>query len=479
MHYWARPHRALLVMVAATALGCGGGDSSAADGGGDSGPAPQGRDAGALDTGSVGQPDAFASDAGPHPGDSGHAGDAAMQGDAPSGPPDGGAIALPRPSAASVSDAIAAGLSSYHRNASTGDIWCLPCDGAPVMLAAAAYAGDTSVDARLLEQMRNLLSGGNDPFATGGYAANDERNATAMYAIAKLVPRIWSQLSAAEVHTIDLIMEATLVASAYTTADATNANGAPLSIEGSNDPNRDFNPNYREGMIGAVLVGTEYFGGQQATTALLQAFDDVAFAAELQANGLTNAYWTFGTYMTNASAPQPQAIQQGIQGYAMHGMTLGQLMNIYLYLVSDTFGATVACGLNGGAGILVGSVYAGRIVSGCSGLPNLGAVGMEKEFDSVDGNGPRSDAGYVRLGLRTNLMNQLVLLLYGDWQATAASMTALQQVGIGVKDFFYKATQGYESYSHGTDEGLFTCASMDCPLNQAIWTELLAPAHGL
>src|SRR5581483_10935555 len=93
-----------------------------------------------------------------------------------------------------VSDAIAADLSSYHRNASTGDIWCLPCDGAPVVLALAALQGDTSVDTRLLQQMRQLLSNSNDPFGTGGYAANDERNATAMYAIAKRVPRIWSQL---------------------------------------------------------------------------------------------------------------------------------------------------------------------------------------------------------------------------------------------------------------------------------------------
>jgi hypothetical protein len=52
-------------------------------------------------------------------------------------------------------------------------------------------------------------------------------------------------------------------------------------------------------------------------------------------------------------------------------------------------------------------------------------------------------------------------------------------VGVGVTDFFYKATQGYRSYSHGGDAGLFTCDDMDCVLNQAFWTELLAPAHGL
>jgi hypothetical protein len=140
----------------------------------------------------------------------------------------------------------------------------------------------------------------------------------------------------------------------------------------------------------------------------------------------------------------------------------------------------VACGLNAGAGILVGATYAGRIVAGCPGLPNAGAVGMEKEFDSVDGNGKRSDAGYVRLGLRTDLMNQLVLVAYGDWKETAASTKAVKQTNVGVVDFFYKAMNGYQSYSHGTDEGLFKCGTdMDCTLNQAFWTEVLAPGHGL
>ncbi len=440
------------------------------------------------------QDGAIAADAATSPSDASSeqlpAGDAAGSPDAPgtsadTGPatsPDGSAPMLGHLSQTVVSDAIGTALSSFHRNTSTGDIWCTPCDGAPVVLAAAAYTGDTTVDARLLQQMRLLLSGSNDPFGTGGYSANDERNATAMYAIAKRTPRIWSQLTAAETHKIDLIMEATLVADVYATADKTNASGPPLTFDGSNNSNRDWNPNYREGMIGAVLVGTEYFGGQAPTEAMLAAYDHAAFTSSLQSNGLSNLYWTFSTYISNpsAGAPSPQTVQQGITGYAMHGITLGQLLAMYVYLANDTFSATVACGLNAGAGILVGSVYAGRVVSGCAGLPHLGASGMEKEFDSTDANGARSDASYARLGLRTNLFNQLVLVIYGDWQDSTANTAALKLVATGVADFFYKATAGYQDYSHGTNEGLFQCGtSMDCPLNQALWTQMLAPAHGM
>jgi hypothetical protein len=277
-------------------------------------------------------------------------------------------------------------------------------------------------------------------------------------------------------------MEATLVADIYLTADKTNATAVPRGLDGDTNHDRDWNPNYREGMIGAVLVATEYFGGQQPTEAILAAYDHAAFTAELQSNGLLNAYWVFSTYQrdTAAGAPSPQTVKDGIAGYALKGMTLGQLLDIYVYLASDTFSATVACGLNNGAGILVGGVYAGKIVSGCAGLPNLGAVGMEKEFDSVDAEGKRSSAGYVRLGVRTNLFNQLVLMIYGDWKTTAPSTAAMSKVNVGVTDFFYKATQGYEGYSHAKDEGLFKCGTdMDCVINQAIWNEVLAPAHGL
>src|SRR5215831_112806 len=391
---------ALCALAAAAGVGCG--DDIGQTGSGGSG-----------GTGGRGGAGGAGGSAGTGGGAGGAGGSAGMGGGGGGG---GGPVMLPRPSPDVVSHALSAGLSSYHRNASTGDIWCLPCDGAPVVLAAAAYTGDTSVDTRLLQQIREVLGNNKEPFSTGGYAANDERNVTAMFAIAKRTARIWGQLSAAEIHTIDTIMEATLVADVYATADSTNLGGPPRTFDGSSNSNRDWNPNYREGMIGAVLVGTEYFGGQQPTEALLGGYDHAAFTAGLQTAGLNNLYWTFSTYQTNSAAPSPQTVQQGIRGYTIYGMTLGQLLDLYLNLANDTFSATVSCGLNGGAGILVGGVYAGRIVSGCSGLPNLGAVGMEKEFASVDAEGQRSDAGYVRLGLRTNLFNHLVLFIYGDWR---------------------------------------------------------------
>ena len=216
-------------------------------------------------------------------------------------------------------------------------------------------------------------------------------------------------------------------------------------------------------MIGAVLVGTEYFGAS-AATAMLASYDHAAFTADLQAQGLQNLYWTFSTDMTNpsAGAPSPQTVEAGITGYSMHGITLDQLLAMYVYLASNTFSATVSCGLNNGAGVQAGSIYAGPIVSGCSGLPNVGKVGMGLEFDSVDADGPRSSESRniwacvtISSSARARRLRRL--------DNTAAATLVIPQVATGVTDFFYKATEGYEDYSEGIDQELFKCGtSTDC-----------------
>jgi hypothetical protein len=70
--------------------------------------------------------------------------------------------------------------------------------GAPVVLAVAAYAGNTTADAALLRQISDLLAGGNESVADGGYTAQHERWGTGMLAIARQTPRIWARLSATE-----------------------------------------------------------------------------------------------------------------------------------------------------------------------------------------------------------------------------------------------------------------------------------------
>ena len=409
--------------------------------------------------------------------------DASVPGaDAGDGPDAGGVgqgVAFPVIDPSVLTDAIGQGLTYYRRNGN-GEPYCGgACDGAPVMLAVAAYAGQTAADARLLQQMRHVLGNGNDPIGNGAYVAVLERDVTAMFAIARRVPRVWGQLTAAEVEKIDLIMKATLVADAYMTSDASAKGVAEVTSLDGETASRDHNPNYREGMIGAVLVSTAYFGGQGPAEAILDNYDHVAFTAELGSKGLQNLWSTFSTYVTkpSAGAPSPETVQKRIKSYRLYGMTLGQLLDIYLNLTNDTFGKKVSCGLDGGAGITVSGKRAGVIVSGCAGLPNLGAIGMEKEFDSVDANGARSSAGYAYLGTRANMFHHLVLVAHGLWQTTSATSAAYDRMAVGVTDFFYKAQHGYVGYSKGKVDGTFSCSDTDCALNHAFFTQVIAKLH--
>src|SRR5687767_10174072 len=76
---------------------------------------------------------------------------------------------LPAPSDAAIADAIAVKLTRHTRHAKGGAHTEMGANGgAPVILAAAAYAGKTQADARLLEQIRFSITGGNDITANGG-----------------------------------------------------------------------------------------------------------------------------------------------------------------------------------------------------------------------------------------------------------------------------------------------------------------------
>ena len=151
------------------------------------------------------------------------------------------------PSQAAVNAAIGASLISYHRDYSggaytNGSFY----GGASVALAVAAYAGNMTADARLLQQIRHTLTAGKEICANGGYPAQHERHVTGMFAIVKQTPRIWNQLTTAEKTRIDLIMKAAFIASAFTTANNNPyilASTQQYSLDGDDSLNRAWNPN--------------------------------------------------------------------------------------------------------------------------------------------------------------------------------------------------------------------------------------------
>lgn len=389
------------------------------------------------------------------------------------------------PSQAAVNAAIGASLISYHRDYSggaytNGSFY----GGASVALAVAAYAGNTTADARLLQQIRHTLTAGKEICANGGYPAQHERHVTGMFAIVKQTPRIWNQLTTAEKTKIDLIMKAAFIASAFTTANNNPyilAGTQQYSLDGDDGLNRAWNPNYREGMVGGVLVGMAYFGGPTAANAILNNYNHAQFLTELNANGLPNIYQVFNWKAANPSsgAPTGTMIQNAVKNYVYFGSSLTGYMDIYYSLLADTYGTNVNAGLNNGVGIN----GAGKIVSGAATLPNPGAAGMLKEFDSIDGAGARSSIHYAYDGYRPHQTNQLVLIICGFWQSgTTLTNTSVARMNIGNTDLWYKFEKGYSNYSSGGARGIMSLSDSDTfgmIYNRALWEEVLKPYHGL
>ncbi|NLF30793.1 MAG: hypothetical protein GX591_07895 [Planctomycetes bacterium] len=349
--------------------------------------------------------------------------------------------------------------------------------GRQFTLALASWAGNTSADYRMFRQLRHNLEGDYCIVAAGGYGAQHEMIFTGTCALVRHSPRLWNQLTADEKHKMDLLMKAAMVASAWTTSDLGNSGGQNTDLMGGTNLNRGWNPNFREGMFGAMITATAYFGGAEAANAILNSYDHAAFVAELNAAGLTNTYITFNYKADHPTSAAPSGLQiaNEIRNYRAYGRGLDDLMGIYHNLTTDTYDKNVNTGLNGGAGI---NGY-GKMDSGQAGLPNLGALGMLTEFNSGDASGSRSSIGYAYDGFRPNLISQVVLMVTGFWEEGSQASTCLSRMRIGIPDLFYKLDHGYWNWSNGRGSGPYfmTDDGHDYYMTKSWWYNVVELYH--
>jgi hypothetical protein len=333
--------------------------------------------------------------------------------------------------------------------------------------------------------MRYTLVGGNEITANGGYPAQHDRHITAMYTVAKLTPRIWNQLGEEEQRKIDLLMTAALVSCAFTTSDNNPfvlARTQQYALDSDNNLNRDWNPNFREGMVGGLLVGVVYFGGPGKAHAVLDSYDHAKFVDEVAKAGLSNIHETF-TWKANhaeSNAPTGEMIEKAIRNFRYKEMPLQDYMKIYWYLTMDTYGKTVNCGLKSGEGVaLPDGTKAGMLLAGCDQLPNKGKIGMLKEFDSMDANGPRSSTSYSYDGFRCNLVNHYVLLAGGYWQDGALAKECLSRMEVGISDLWFKLDHGYSNYAKGRKQGDLSSKSTrhGVEFTRPLWEQIVRPYH--
>lgn len=358
---------------------------------------------------------------------------------------------LPLAPQAQVKDAIARPLTDFgsYSGAGTNSAYF---GSAMVVLATASFSGNTSADARLLQQLRYNIKSGHDPSGAGGYVAQHELRFAVAAALAKLTPRIWKQFTVAEKTKIELCMKGLVVGAAYTSSinnfeikknvsNINNLRGAQMWWKGA--------PNFRLAPPATMIAGSVFMGSAGAVTAFLNGFDQAAFAAQLKSNGLDNQYATFHSAGSNGSRPTPAQVKQGITNWkwAINSEGINKPGKLMTDIAYGAFNKKITAGLNGGAGIVVKGVARGRIINGASGLPNKGAMGMANELDTVDGGGKRSAMSYSFKGTRV-MLDALTAFVCGGLSG-ADTKGIVSRVNIGMTDLKYKSVHGYYSYSKG------------------------------
>ena len=267
--------------------------------------------------------------------------------------------------------------------------------------------------------MRYTLMGGND-IANGGYPAQHELLVTGMYAIAKRTPRIWSQLTASEQAAVDATMEASLVASAFTTSDAkypyVTANAQQYTLDADSNVNRELESQLPGGHGRVRGGGDGSYSASRRPRGCSQGTLTPRSSARLQAAGLTNAHATFTWKTANPSSVSERRRDRGRRSLvrvprARHELAAGLSPVPHGQHLRRDRGVRPEWG--GGDQRRQRQVQRTHPPTGCSTLPNLGKAGMLLEFDSGDAQGVRSDSGYAYSGYKPNLVTQLVLVVSG------------------------------------------------------------------
>jgi len=346
----------------------------------------------------------------------------------------------------------------------------------------ASYLGNHSEDDAFVKQIQFLLEGPNTISANGGYPSQHEHIFLSSLIVARETPKLWGRFSDEEKKKIDLLMRAHLVGNALTTSDhVSQPRKNPPSMDGSRNQNRSWNPNYREGMIGGLILGGLWLGPNEAQ-AFLDGYDHVKFTEQLKAAGLTNTYEIF-TWKENhpdSAAPTPEQVNEALHSFRYLEKNITNPMELFIGLAKNTYRAKVTAGLNGGEGKEDATGNVGGKLYEPAEVPNIGKLGMLFEFASVDAGGPRSCAHYAYDGFRPNLAKQIAMLVTGHFDYKHPEWPAVfEQIQIGNEDLFFKLEKGYITYAKGKagDKPVNFESRDDKVVTRDLWNKVILPFH--
>lgn len=280
-----------------------------------------------------------------------------------------------------------------------------------------AATDGTSVQSRLLAQVRSMIGGGHEPDADGGLEMWGQAPVAQALLLLKNDGPAWSRLSAADQNRVTLLEAAMGYGSNYTYNDANNFSSG---ICGFGNFAKTNNPNYRDGGVDAELAAIQFFGAS-TWDSMLSSFNDATFAAQLNAAGLTNAGQCFAAVGSGGTSAIAVPFVYG-------GHHSSDLLGIWGDIAAFTFDKTAA------------SVVGVAHIADNTTSPYDGQCCMAHEFNSTDSSGLRSSALYVFEGWMNVTGARVAMELLGTFSATNS---AEPQFHIGTLDMKYKLDHGY------------------------------------
>lgn len=297
----------------------------------------------------------------------------------------------------------------------------------------------TLVRKRVLAHVRNLLVGGNEPYAGGGILGWVDGQTALGLALSKSNPQVWSRLSNREREKVTLIMKALAVGGHWTLDHNLNP-GGPFSSTG---PERtllrtdkgfriSFGPNHYMGQAAVMVAARIFFGSAQKVNDIFASFDKAKFVRSLNREKFSNIV---RTWQVDAKTMN-KAIRGNTHNVGVEGRdTLGNMAKYLTYFFRYRgFNPDTLIQNNWTESTPDGVLLTGR-------TPYLGRPGYMFEFRF--GNA-RSSARYAYDGWRNFLPIRATLQAMGMWGETGFFETQNETMKWGSEDMIYKLTHGYK-----------------------------------
>ena len=342
---------------------------------------------------------------------------------------------------------------------------------------------DDRIKDRILEHVRSLIAGGNEPMFTAGPFWHYESVSMGL-AVVRHTPSVYDCLDEVEREKIDVIMKCFAIATAFVSNDC-NFYSTGATLTGNHS--KRWNPNHRMGMVFPIIAAKVYFSAvgnaRQIIDDILTSFDHDEYINTFEKFGFTRALygWTTKSIVLEDGRKAPDAKELMMRGGeaflsvedsgSIHnklklGKPLGYGKGIrepFLYHGFDLDHHE----------LIINDMYqfnysGGKVISDTSNLPSGtdedgkplcyildgtkspvdGMYGMMYELVSHDAGGIRSSTSYCMHDfiLVTETLAALTELGFYD-PKDYPELFAL--IKVGNADVIYKGEHGYRSYSIG------------------------------